>query len=907
MTIHYQGHGVTLHHGDCLDVLRTLPDASVDSVVTDPPYSLTDRREQYCAGDVLRDAIIMDAQHADAERTKSLVTLRITVAPSLAMRVRGVHLDRHVAAGEEEVDDDSAAGRQDDDVLVDEGDAVAGEERLGGLFRLWVRQGVSRCIGACRCLGQHGDGLIRVPVRLRHDALGEAEGSPGIVALGGAELAAVLALDVARLTGELLPASGADALDQPFELLCPEEVGAGAGARRLASVTEAGGVGGVGDSADRALSFDLVAHRAILSWRPTVLRGFMSSLWDGTGVETDTRLWRECLRVLKPGGHCLAFGSPRTWHNLQTAIERSGFEVRDGIAWLSGSGFPKSLDVSKAIDKRANVNDETHRRIALVAEVIRTHREAKGMERSAVSLAVVGTPSGACWNWEHQQLPSAEMWPAIKRALDIPDKFDGLIEGTRAQFIGAEREVIGERTTGLGTGRGAVAYIGDSDNRDVTAPATPAAARWQGWGTALKPAFEPVVVARKPLIGTVAATVLEHGTGALNIGACRIGLASGEDVAALNARSGGRRGFASEYVGGTDRPLPPGADLSKGRWPANVVLDEYREPVLRLRYNLPTEVERTIRESFGASTSHLPAVPGVDHSAPEQGGSSEVLLPRLPGALDVGEPDGRAGSEVGQAAHARDSGADLRDEAGQPTDGRERAELEWRPIPEQGVRLRESVDPAPARARDVRLDVDAEWGEVHPGASPSRGAATREGADLRGDRSPHQRRKGGQPPRESGAPRVEQFAPDEARRGGRGDVPAATGERGATASPLTVLRRECPPGWWHYFDLVGHRREGQAEALDEQSGTLTSGLMRAGTKPKGERETYGQDAAAGYETTRDTPGDSGGASRFFYVAKADASERPRLPKRSLRLRDDLTPEQVDHVRARLVEAGVQVD
>ncbi len=100
MTIHYQGHGVTLHHGDCLDVLRTLPDASVDSVVTDPPYSLTDRREQYCAGDVLRDAIIMDAQHADAERTKSLVTLRITVAPSLAMRVRGVHLDRHVAAGE---------------------------------------------------------------------------------------------------------------------------------------------------------------------------------------------------------------------------------------------------------------------------------------------------------------------------------------------------------------------------------------------------------------------------------------------------------------------------------------------------------------------------------------------------------------------------------------------------------------------------------------------------------------------------------------------------------------------------------------------------------------------------------------------------------------------------------------
>ena len=230
----------------------------------------------------------------------------------------------------------------------------------------------------------------------------------------------------------------------------------------------------------------------------------MSSLWDGTGVETDTRLWRECLRVLKPGGHCLAFGSPRTWHNLQTAIERSGFEVRDGIAWLSGSGFPKSLDVSKAIDKAA----------------------------------------------------------------------------------GAEREVVGNtaatsgRTVGLGTSGGYHGDIVSGHCRDITAPATPEAAQWDGWGTALKPAFEPVVVARKPLSGTVAATVLAHGTGALNIDGCRIGLASGEDVAALNARSGGRRGFASEYVGGTDHPLPPGADLSKGRWPANVVLDESQAEAL---------------------------------------------------------------------------------------------------------------------------------------------------------------------------------------------------------------------------------------------------------------------------------------------------------------------------------------
>ena len=491
---YYQDERVTLWHGDCLDVLATLPDASVDAIVTDPPYSLTDRREQYCAGDVLRDAIVTDAQHGDAERAKSLVTLRITVAPALAVRVRGVDLDGDVAAGEEEVDNDGAPGRQDDNMLMNEGHAVAGEERLSGTFRLWVRKGSARCIGACRCLGQHGDGLIRVPVRLRNDSLGESERTPGIVALGGAELAAVLALDVARGTGELLPASGADTLDQPFELLCPEFVGAGAGARRLASVAESSGVGGVGAPADRALSFDLVAHRAVLSWRPTALRGFMSSLWDGTGVETDTRLWRECLRVLKPGGHCLAFGSPRTWHNLQTAIEKSGFEIRDSIAYLYGSGFPKSMDVGKAIDKAA------------------------GAER-----AVVGSRT---------------------------------LTGTAASSSAHVGNLAG------GSGVGAVKVV------DVTAPATPDAEQWQGWGTALKPAFEPVVVARKPLKGTVAANVLAWGTGALNIDGCRV---EGEFTSGWS--KSGSKASENDSMSGPNYARDPKPDNPAGRWPANVVLD----------------------------------------------------------------------------------------------------------------------------------------------------------------------------------------------------------------------------------------------------------------------------------------------------------------------------------------------
>ena len=150
--------------------------------------------------------------------------------------------------------------------------------------------------------------------------------------------------------------------------------------------------------------------------------GFMGRKWDDLPPSLP---WaQECLRVLKPGGHLLAFGGSRTWHRLAVAVEDAGFDIRDSIAWLYGQGFPKSHDVSKAIDKAA----------------------------------------------------------------------------------GAEREVVG---IGGKSGKARNSMAGDfAGEWDTTAPATPDAERWQGWGTALKPAFEPVVVARKPLAGTVAANGL---------------------------------------------------------------------------------------------------------------------------------------------------------------------------------------------------------------------------------------------------------------------------------------------------------------------------------------------------------------------------------------------------------------
>lgn len=279
----------------------------------------------------------------------------------------------------------------------------------------------------------------------------------------------------------------------------------------------------------------------------------------------------EALRVAKPGAHLVAFGGPRTYHRLACAIEDAGWEIRDSLMWLFGSGFPKSLDVSKALDKRAEVNVETQERIALVAEVIRSHREAKGMERTEVSLAVVGIPSGACWNWEHHQLPSVEMWPAIKRVLGIPDHFDGLIEGDRAQVIAAEREV-----TQASARRRLPGDVISFDQRSSTErerrdiPATDLARQWEGWGTALKPGYESIVLARKPLRGTVAANVAEWGTGAINVDGCRIE-ANGRPL--LAGRHGTTPTQHNTYEARSERSNLIGqTDL--GRWPANVILDE---------------------------------------------------------------------------------------------------------------------------------------------------------------------------------------------------------------------------------------------------------------------------------------------------------------------------------------------
>ena len=217
---------------------------------------------------------------------------------------------------------------------------------------------------------------------------------------------------------------------------------------------------------------------------------FMGKKWDYDvpGVE----VWAECLRVLKPGGHLLAFAGTRTQHRMAVRIEDAGFEIRDMIAWVYGSGFPKSLDVSKAIDKAA------------------------GAEREVVRSVFRGNSAGTSAGIMGQAVPRTDT---------------------------------------------------------ITAPATAEAEQWDGWGTALKPSLEPVTVARKPLVGTVAENVLEHGTGAINVDGCRVAT---PDTVGASGRWGltGAKGWNGST---TESRTQDTYEHNNGRWPANLIHDGSEE------------------------------------------------------------------------------------------------------------------------------------------------------------------------------------------------------------------------------------------------------------------------------------------------------------------------------------------
>jgi DNA modification methylase len=224
--------------------------------------------------------------------------------------------------------------------------------------------------------------------------------------------------------------------------------------------------------------------------------GFMGKSWDASGIAYSVELWQECLRVLKPGGHLLAFSGSRTYHRMVVAIEDAGFEIRDMVSWISNKTFPKSLNISKAIDKKLGANRKV---VGINPNVVRAAKIAGGSD------------------------------------------FGGF---TKA-------------------------------NAEITISATEEAKKWEGWGTALKPTVEPIVLARKPIESTIAENVLKYGTGAMNIDASRIGT----ETITINTFDNGAKPFGNA-VG-----EPFTSRESVGRWPANIVIDQ--EALENLNETLP--------------------------------------------------------------------------------------------------------------------------------------------------------------------------------------------------------------------------------------------------------------------------------------------------------------------------------
>jgi DNA modification methylase len=244
---------------------------------------------------------------------------------------------------------------------------------------------------------------------------------------------------------------------------------------------------------------------------------FMGKRWDYDVPAVE--VWQECLRVLKPGGHLLAFAGTRTQHRMAVRIEDAGFEIRDMIAWVYGSGFPKSLDVSKAIDKMDASEEQERRRLRFTAWVRSTGITSRQIDEATCTNMgghyTTAASQPAIMTREHLEqcrhlLGDVPQW--VEREADIRS-----VESRNF----AAREVLGVQKGAMAgwSMDGGTKFV----DRNITAPATPEAQHWAGWGTALKPALEPITVARKPLADTVAANVLEHGTGALNVEGCRVG------------------------------------------------------------------------------------------------------------------------------------------------------------------------------------------------------------------------------------------------------------------------------------------------------------------------------------------------------------------------------------------------
>ena len=360
--------------------------------------------------------------------------------------------------------------------------------------------------------------------------------------------------------------------------------------------------------------------------------GFMGKGWDDSGIANNPQLWKEVLRVLKPGGHLLSFSHSRTYHRQAVAVEDAGFEIRDQIMWIYGSGFPKSHNVGNAIDKLNGAGNRGH----AISSGNRFH-------------PTTGEPR-----------PNGEKL----------DKYEARTE----------------------QGKG-----------------------WEGWGTALKPAHEPIVMARKPFKGTVAQNVLEWGTGGINIDESRIGT---EKVSAHHAGSS-----ASETYGwnnGDKKESSKEYYENEGRFPANIIFDEEAGKILDEQSGITSQGHwpKGKTKGFGEFGGGESSYEGVGPKDKEKGGASRFFY-----CPKASKKDRDEGME-----HLQSKTIKGRDE------GQDKTSIAYKARPTERKNIHPTVKPTDLMAYLVRMVTPKGGTVLDPfmGSGSTGKASVREGMDFIG-------------------------------------------------------------------------------------------------------------------------------------------------------------------------------
>jgi DNA modification methylase len=304
---------------------------------------------------------------------------------------------------------------------------------------------------------------------------------------------------------------------------------------------------------------------------------FMGKKWDYDVPAVE--LWKEALRVLKPGGTALIFAGSRTQHRMAVNVEDAGFILKDCIMWLYGSGFPKATDISKQLDKNNGLDSKKQKELR---EYIRKCWKESGKTAIEIKIATKDSLKGggrfSNYVGNVGCVPTMKDWNILKGELSMDDRFDNFIAE-------AEREITGTRRQRANSSSSKIKMntsVGDVE--EITKPSTPEAKQWSGWKShGLKPAYEPILVAMKPNDGTYANNALKHGVSGLNIDGGRI--EAGEEHIKNCKRSGGKRsGFMVSELKAEAHP--------QGRFPANIILECICDEVI--------EQTETIRGGFGA-------------------------------------------------------------------------------------------------------------------------------------------------------------------------------------------------------------------------------------------------------------------------------------------------------------------